>query len=663
MRRTDNKALKKAIAFREKGQYIESEKLLKEHIKRYPSNIEAYAHLVLTLSLMGKADEAWRVLIKAEHISIQNSLLLANRARLLLKDKKVEEAFSAIKIAFEKDKNSAFIQLIVANIFKAKGDLDKAQEFIDNAIKIDPKQAEAYAFRGLIFYEKGNFIEALSDIKQALILKPHLLELLNLLSIIRYKTGDIRGAIEAIEQLLKYIPQKRQKTHYLIKLAEYRVAVSDIESAIEAFEAVLEIEPNRVDIYKRVAILLNQNADNSDKVIEYYKKALTIEPNEFEILNNIAVKYVAKDEIKLAIENYNKALAINPTAIKVYDNLAILLIKEKRFDKAFEILEKALSIEPNSFDIYMQLGQYFREIDNLEQSIAHYQKAISLNQKSPMGYYKIGITYMIKGDLDNAVSYFHNSLELSLKELNQQNRFDVYKTKNIDTQNAEISLQKLHKAFTKREIPFFLSFGTLLGVIREGGILPHDKDMDIGLDWDLPRELIEEIFIDAGFKIVTHKEEDEWIITGEDRELGISIDAFFHKKKENKIVAGFDGKPYPIMWAFPKFELVEHEWIGYKWLIPDDYEVYFESCYGKGWRVPDKAFDTVLSAYNLAPESRELSICFGLNRLIKNITKNNYQKAIGYCQQLIPIHDYPIIHKTMKSMEFLLEALNRQLST
>lgn len=42
-------------------------------------------------------------------------------------------------------------------------------------------------------------------------------------------------------------------------------------------------------------------------------------------------------------------------------------------------------------------------------------------------------------------------------------------------------LKLIKRILDKLKVPFFLNFGTLLGIYRDGKILPDDKDIDIGI--------------------------------------------------------------------------------------------------------------------------------------------------------------------------------------
>jgi len=54
-------------------------------------------------------------------------------------------------------------------------------------------------------------------------------------------------------------------------------------------------------------------------------------------------------------------------------------------------------------------------------------------------------------------------------------------------------------ALDKAEIPYWLSAGTALGLYRDGGIIPDDSDIDIGVLSDVSVEKIEEAMLGAGF--------------------------------------------------------------------------------------------------------------------------------------------------------------------
>jgi phosphorylcholine metabolism protein LicD len=87
----------------------------------------------------------------------------------------------------------------------------------------------------------------------------------------------------------------------------------------------------------------------------------------------------------------------------------------------------------------------------------------------------------------------------------------------LPIQNKAILLammEKIHDAFNKNNIKYFVDGGSLLGAIRDGGIIPYDDDIDIGvLDKDFPRviPLLDVVFKDDPLKAFTERTSKDMI--------------------------------------------------------------------------------------------------------------------------------------------------------
>ena len=646
--------LNNAIYFKELGILKQAITLLKKYIKKNPSSVEAYGHLIHAYTLNNQIKEAYQYLKKAEKLEKDNSNILSYKARLLLKDGKLEEAFHTIQFAFNKDKNSGFVLLTFSNVLSAMGVIDKAKEALNLAIEIDPKLAEAYALRAIYHNKETDRKNAIEDAKKALILKPHLKVLDSI--------TEANNMFEAISILKEIIPQIPTNKNLILlnKLAEYQYKIHDRDSAIDTYNQILTRVPNSVDARTKLATILTEQGEYNE-AIKHFNIAKSHNPNNYQIFNNLALCYKQKGNFISAKRSFEKAILLKPNDYHIPINMALLMIDEDRYEEAIEIVNKALKIAPKAIELYVILGTCYIKIDETNKALKLANKALEIDSNSPKIHHLIGEIYIKQGELDKALESLHNSLEFYLKDLKGAKIINPPAiSKYMDTKNAKIALKKVYKAFKEKNIKIFLSSGTLLGIVRDGDLLPYDKDMDLGVDWNVSKELVEKTLTEAGFRIEnTSTEDKKWLITSADRELGVTIDIFFYKKLPDKTVYGFHGEPYPILWEFPHFELSTIEFNGDKWLIPSPYEMYCRTAYGEDWTIPNANYDTIISSSNLAKKSKKLSICFGISRLIENIRRNNYKKAKGYCIQLIPIHDEPIIHKIMEQMQFILDSYEK----
>jgi hypothetical protein len=158
--------------------------------------------------------------------------------------------------------------------------------------------------------------------------------------------------------------------------------------------------------------------------------------------------------------------------------------------------------------------------------------------------------------------------------------------------NGETFLRDFTEACGEANIAPFLMWGTLLGCVREGGLLKHDRDIDVGIlarDWP-KRSLLIDAMHRRGYGV---KEYYNYQIKFIGRDLlgRLDVDVFFPWK--GKMICCLDygsgkwGSWFPLH-AFNNFRRLT--FLGTRVSIPDPPERVLETAYGD-WRTPIKKFD------------------------------------------------------------------------
>lgn len=228
---------------------------------------------------------------------------------------------------------------------------------------------------------------------------------------------------------------------------------------------------------------------------------------------------------------------------------------------------------------------------------------------------------------------------------------------------AHTALLALKSGLEAEHVPFFLAYGTLLGIVRDGDLLPYDKDMDVGLPWDVSREtLVRALTVKHGFsRIGRHTpEKDTWNVDLIHRETGISIDLFFFKPDGDALLSGFHHLPVPLLWRFGHFTTRPLEFLGHTWQVPDPPERFFQEIYGPDWQTPDPYFDTVISGRNRIPAALDVAICFAFSRLFDRINCGEWDKAAGYCRQILAQYSDPFIEEVNQWLRQRIQTENAQ---
>lgn len=209
--------------------------------------------------------------------------------------------------------------------------------------------------------------------------------------------------------------------------------------------------------------------------------------------------------------------------------------------------------------------------------------------------------------------YIQKKLENTLKK---SKKSDTKETNKFSTSAGIESLVFINNLLKKSNITTFLISGTLLGMIRDGGLIEGDNDIDIGV-WAEEKNELELYNIVKGtkrFRTISLLPNMLKIVDQND----ITIDVFLHHKCENTIWHGTDVH----RWYNTPFLLKEFIFEGENFLIPDDVDTYLKENYGN-WKEPvlfwDYSFDTPNQRF---PHSRR-SVFFLTERIQNEMRKKS----------------------------------------
>jgi hypothetical protein len=146
----------------------------------------------------------------------------------------------------------------------------------------------------------------------------------------------------------------------------------------------------------------------------------------------------------------------------------------------------------------------------------------------------------------------------------------------LNVKGLEKSLIEVHEVFSRHQIRFWLRDGTALGVLRDGGIISHDDDVDIGV-WSEDLPALEQALSELegqGFVVYKHT---RWIIGLLRRWEAIEIvisNSWEQDDDYNNFVDSFFHKLRPV------------QYLGLNFNVPEQSDAYLEFCYGPDWRTP-----------------------------------------------------------------------------
>ncbi len=263
-------------------------------------------------------------------------------------------------------------------------------------------------------------------------------------------------------------------------------------------------------------------------------------------------------------------------------------------DKAYEYLDSKVPAWRECS--YVSIEKSHGMIDRIIRIIRNKKAFAKLFYTMPLWMRKFAM-FML--DTMKKLYHFLNRKEEEAAKLKLENK----KRKAIQSFGLPL-IEYVQKILKEHNICAFADFGTMLGIIREGRLLAHDLDIDIGVilneDFDIQR--IHDAMENNGFKLWRQYINGEQVVEESYKLNDLKVDFNFYRiTNEYSKTWLFYQKPGYKYKEKDKRHVVEMTYSpikemqtvtvkGHNIIIPANAEQLLEEKYGKTWRTPDKGW-------------------------------------------------------------------------
>jgi Flp pilus assembly protein TadD len=176
------------------GKYGDAVKLFDQYTEQKPKN--PWGHYMLGLSAWkaGDLEKSEKSFNEALRLDPDHFKSLLHLSRLLVDQKRYEDAVVRLTHAGELDPNSADVQRLLGRAFTGQGKTDEAVAAYRRTIELDAKDAWTMNNLGFLLIEKERYDEALPVLQKAASLRKSVAVFHNNLGMALEHTGNIKGA-------------------------------------------------------------------------------------------------------------------------------------------------------------------------------------------------------------------------------------------------------------------------------------------------------------------------------------------------------------------------------------------------------------------------------------------------------------------------------------
>jgi tetratricopeptide (TPR) repeat protein len=313
-----------------------------------------------------KISEAWALLGeiffrqgepgKAIDIALRGLVYKANDKPLLILKARAEAARSPVlaiptlRVLLDTDPNDTDTVVLLANMYVATGETQKAVELLRNHLKVckDAVRRKCSIALAVALYKNENKGEAQTEFDSLFESEPN--DAIPLLTQARLLKDDRLWS--QLSQSISSWYQKHPKDITTPVAIARELAVVDNSEAKKIAEDILKMilnqEPNSIEAINVLAILL-QATNQPEESAGLYQRILTLQPNNVVAMNNLAwIMCVEQGKFQQALELAEKALKIAPDYLDVIDTHGVIYLRMGEFNKAVQDFTTCIKLYPAS---------------------------------------------------------------------------------------------------------------------------------------------------------------------------------------------------------------------------------------------------------------------------------------------------------------------------
>lgn len=303
------------------------------------------------------------------------------------------------RAAYEENNKNAVAAMKAAKCFWRLSFSTEAFEWLNKAIKADPKLIEAYVVMADYYTQRFNFLAASKILSQAQKVSPNNPDVYRGFALIELRRGNPEGAVTFGKKSIE-LYEINVDSHILMSEAylakgDYRLAYNYAAKAIE------------IDVNNRKAQVVYAKAlggiQGTDAAVDYLNKLVSSYP--------LVGEYrLALAQVLLRDERFDQAEAVFSQVIKIKEKpkeallgLAQIQKMEGRAKEALESLLQAAVMDPADAEPIFEAGMIYLDANKPRLALAQFQRVERINKLYPRVHYQIGRAFLQMKNLNKVL--------------------------------------------------------------------------------------------------------------------------------------------------------------------------------------------------------------------------------------------------------------------
>ncbi len=379
----------------EEGDINASEIAAKQGIQIHPNAVPLHLKYAQVLLNKGKFKDAISHLNFVEEVEFSNPdvHLIKGSAWLVLEDEiKASKAFEkAIETA---DNDLDDILYHIAMAYVQAGDIQKAVEYFEDAVKVNPENEAALYELGFFCDQQGDFDKSIAYYNSYLDIDPFNFSTWFNLGITYNKAGKHDKAIEAYEFALALNDNFNQA---LFNIANAFANSGKYKEAIKRYNQYIKLDPKNDDAYCYIGECY-LNLENYTKSQQFYNKAIEINDENDTAWFGVGLIMWIEKKLTESIVFIKKAIELDEENPEYWLTLAKVYIDFRHEKNAIKALKKAARLDPENSEIWLTWVDVYMTMKDVKDAINILKFALKRNEDAILKYRLVSLLLESKNE-------------------------------------------------------------------------------------------------------------------------------------------------------------------------------------------------------------------------------------------------------------------------
>lgn len=405
---------------------------------------------------LGKYQDAKLLFEQALQARADFADALLGMARLAIVDKDIDAATRFADLAVDKNPKDIDAWLFKGDLLRAQGKIEPALDAYGEAMKIMPNNTPAHLSRASVELAAEKFDAARADIEAARKKAPKNLMVYYLQALLDFRQGKNAAALDSLQQILSAAPNHMPS---VLLAGAVQFSLGSLPQAEQHLKAYLEKDPN--NLYARKLLVATRLKSRQTKAaLDVLQRALKEAPQDAQLLALAGEAYMQAKDFTKATEYFEKASAIAPKNPKLHTSLGLSRLAQGENERAVAELETAATLDTQSSQADVLLIMTYLSRQENDKAMAALKNMETAQPNNPLTHNLKGAIYLAKKDKISARASFEKALslqpayfpaamnlaQLDLQEKNPasaQKRFEAILEKDKGNLQAMIALAQL----------------------------------------------------------------------------------------------------------------------------------------------------------------------------------------------------------------------------